>query len=150
MEENRDAFSVTLRRWRTCVQLPLASPSGEIGRHSERNKKCADKFPRRLVDSSFFSGARRGDGNRENPLESTARSTMDPGIPLPSKVPRLTFRSFIKRGTRAADVASRLSNEISAIYPRDKYLSAITTLRRKKSSLLPPPRLFPQIFVYTS
>lgn len=86
--------------------------------------RSTDKFPRRPVDSSS-SPARRYDGVREDPLESTARSTMEPGSP------RLTFRSFIsRRGTRAADVAP--SNEI---FFSD--LSATTIQRRRKPPLLP-------------
>lgn len=94
----------------SCRSLP--PPARETGtarereRGGEREKNAihgsADKFPRRPVDSSF-SPARRGDGqNREDPLESTARSTMDLGVPDSTAHLPLVYQAERRR---AADVA---------------------------------------------
>lgn len=134
MVGNRGAFSVTLRRRRTYVQLLLPTVEKKM------RLRSTDKSPRCSVDSSS-SPARRDDGVREDPLESTARSTMDPGSP------RLTFRSFIsRRGTRAADVVRQVTRFFFSDLP------AITTQRRRKPPLpSPPPFLsspgcFPRFF----
>lgn len=120
-------------------------PPAVIGvKYSEREeKKCAceihesaDKFARRAPSIHRFlrrtNGGLNPGGIREDPLESTARLTMDPGVPGS----RLNLPLIYQAEGRARQMLHRSRvTRISAIYSRDEYHRDLTLRPLSLSSL---------------